>query len=237
MSDKKENVHAGHRQRMRKRFIEHGFEGYEPHEILEMVLYYAVPRKDTNLLAHQLLDRYDTFAKLCDTPIDLLMNDFGLSESAAVLIIMIPQLSSFYYESRKNAKYIDRFEAVEIFRPKFIGATVEKIGLALSDAKDNLIFCDIIASGSLTATNSPVRKIVDLALRHNARYAYIAHNHPSELCVPSSADLKATRVISETLDSVGVMLVDHIVFTSTEHFSIREQKQFLKFFVTKQYGI
>ena len=107
MSDKKENVHAGHRQRMRKRFIEHGFEGYEPHEILEMVLYYAVPRKDTNLLAHQLLDRYDTFAKLCDTPIDLLMNDFGLSESAAVLIKMIPQLSSFYYESRKNAKYID----------------------------------------------------------------------------------------------------------------------------------
>ena len=231
MSDRKENVHAGHRQRMRKRFIKHGFEGFEPHEILEMVLYYAIPRKDTNLLAHQLLDRYGTFAKVCDTPIDLLQKDFGLSESAAVLIKMIPQISSFYVDSRIDAKYIDMFEAVEVLRPKFIGANAEKVALALSDAKDKLIYCDIISTGSLNSTNTPVRKIVDLALRHNARYAYIAHNHPSELCTPSSTDLNTTRVVSETLDSVGVMLVDHIIFTATEHYSIREHRQFSKYFV------
>ncbi len=231
MSDKKENVHTGHRQRMRKRFIEHGFQGFEPHEILEMVLYYAIPRRDTNLLAHQLLDRYGTFAKVCDTPIDVLQKDFALSESAAVLIKMLPPLASFYTESRLDAQYIDMHEAVKVLRPKFIGATSEKIALALGDAKDHLIFCDVIAVGSLTSTDSPIRKIVDLALRHNARYAYIGHNHPSELCVPSKADIETTRKISETLNTVGVMLVDHIIFTATEHFSIRAHKNYSKAFV------
>ena len=112
MSEKNDNLHAGHRQRVRKRFIEHGFEGFEPHEILEMVLFYAIPRKDTNLLAHKLLERYGTFAKVCDAPVDVLQRDFGLTESAAVLLKMLPPLSSVYVSSHNDAEYIDRKVAV-----------------------------------------------------------------------------------------------------------------------------
>ncbi len=231
MSEKNDNLHAGHRQRVRKRFIEHGFEGFEPHEILEMVLFYAIPRKDTNLLAHKLLERYGTFAKVCDAPVDVLQRDFGLTESAAVLLKMLPPLSSVYVSSHNDAEYIDRKVAVELLQSRFIGATTEKVALALSDAKDRLIFCDIVIEGSLTSTELPLRRIVDLAMRSNARYAYMAHNHPSGLCVPSKADIAATRRASETLWSLGIMLVDHIIFTSTEYYSIRSYAHSYNVFV------
>ena len=237
MAENRDNVHSGHRSRMRKRFIEHGFQGMEQHEILEMVLYYGIPRKDTNQLAHRLLDRYGSFAKVCDTPVDVLQSDFGLSESAAVLLKMLPALAGVYADTKHGLQYIDMHAAVDILRPKFIGANVEKTAVALSDAKDRLILCDVVFEGTLSATETPIRKIVDLALRHNAKYVYIAHNHPSELCAPSRQDLETTRTISETLDGIGVVLVDHIIFTSTEHFSIRSQKHFAKVFVNKRYGI
>lgn len=231
MAEQKENVHAGHRQRVKKRFAEHGFKGMEEHQVLEMVLFYAIPRKDTNLLAHRLIDRYGSFSKVCDAPLDVLQNDFKLSESAAVLLKMIPELSRVYAESKLDLKYIDKTTVAEVLRPKFIGASSEKIALALSDAKDKLVFCDIVSDGSLSATELPVRKIVDSALRSNAKYAYIAHNHPSELCVPSRNDLEMTRVIASTLGSIGVKLVDHIIFTSTEFFSIRSYKHFESLFI------
>ena len=235
MADKQENVHAGHRARMKKRFIEHGFQGMEQHEILEMVLYYAIPRKDTNQLAHRLLDRYGCFAKVCDTPVDVLQRDFGLSESAAVLLKMLPELARVYVDSKSELKYIDMHTAVELLRPKFIGATVEKLAVALSNSNDKLLLCDVIFEGSISSTELPVRKIVDLALRHNAKYVYIAHNHPSELCAPSRQDLDTTQVISETLDGIGVVLVDHLIFTSTDYFSIRSHKHFSQVFVNKRY--
>ena len=230
MADKQENVHAGHRQRMRKRFIDNGFQGMEQHEILEMLLYYAIPRKDTNALAHRLLNRYGSFAKVCDAPVDVLQKDFGLTESAAVLLRMIPELARAYTDSRSNLEYIDKRVAPDILLPKFIGATVEKVALALSDANNKLVFCDIIAVGSITSSETPVRKIVDLALRHNARYAYLAHNHPSELCAPSSDDLEITKTVSDTLQKLGVKLIDHIIFTSTDYYSIRSYKHNLKYF-------
>ena len=230
MSEKNENVHAGHRQRMRKRFLEHGFEGFEPHEKLEMLLYYAVPRKDTNQLAHRLIDSYGTFAKVCDAPVDVLQKDYGLSEAAAVLLKMLPQLAAAYMESSLDAQCIDMKNAAEILRPKFIGATAEKVALALSDAKDSMLYCGVISSGSLTATDMPIRKVVDLALRMNARYAYIAHNHPSGMCSPSRADLEATLLLSKTLRSVGIILADHIIFSDTDYLSIRSKANLSKFF-------
>lgn len=88
-----DNEHSGHRERMRKKFIENGFDVFETHEALEMFLYYAIPRKDTNPLAHRLLDRYITVGGVCDAPIDELMKEFGLSENAAALLKMLPEMA------------------------------------------------------------------------------------------------------------------------------------------------
>lgn len=215
--------HTGHRQRLKKKFIENGLDVFEPHEALELYLFYAIPRKDTNPLAHRLLDKYDTISSVCDAPLDELENEFGLSESAAVFLKLLPQMSRLYNESKISYDNpIDPDKIGEMFMTKFIGRTNEETALMLGDAKGKMIYFNIVAKGSLNATELPVRKIVDLALRHNAKAAFIAHNHPSGSALPSPSDIEATKSLKDTLEAIGVNLVDHFIITSEDYVSLRE---------------
>ena len=222
MSKPSEHEHSGHRNRVRKKFIENGFDGFEPHEVLEMYLFYAIPRKDTNPLAHRLLDRYLTIGGVCDAPIDELMREFSLSQSAAVFLKMLPEMSRLYIESKMlDDNIIDYENLGEQFKNKFIGRTDEAVALMLGDAKGKMIYFGIISKGVLGSSNAPIRKIVDLSLRHNARSAFIAHNHPGGSAFPSRGDLEATKIIRETLLSVGVDLIDHFIITDDDYVSLR----------------
>lgn len=215
--------HTGHRQRLKKKFIENGFDVFEPHEALELYLFYAIPRKDTNPLAHRLLDKYMNISGVFDAPIDELKNDFGLSESSAIFLKMLPEMSRLYNESKisyDNA--IDPDKVGEMFMTKFIGRTSEETALMLGDAKGKMIYFNIIAKGSLNSTEMPIRKIVDLALRHNAKFVFMGHNHPSGTALPSKSDIEATKTAYEILQSVGVELIDHIIVTNEEYVSLRE---------------
>ena len=133
-----DNEHSGHRERMRKKFIENGFDVFETHEALEMFLYYAIPRKDTNPLAHRLLDRYITVGGVCDAPIDELMKEFGLSENAAALLKMLPEMARLYTESKMSHDNIIDYENLgKIFKAKFIGRTNECVALMIGDANNH----------------------------------------------------------------------------------------------------
>ena len=220
-----DNEHSGHRERMRKKFIENGFDVFETHEALEMFLYYAIPRKDTNPLAHRLLDRYITVGGVCDAPIDELMKEFGLSENAAALLKMLPEMARLYTESKMSHDNIIDYENLgKIFKAKFIGRTNECVALMLGDAKGKMIYFDIISKGSLNSSDMPVRKIVDLSLRHNARTAFIQNNHPSGPALPSGRDLDTTIVLKSTLATVGVELIDHFIITDDDYVSLRESR-------------
>ena len=215
--------HSGHRQRVRKKFIENGFDVFEPHEALEMFLFYAIPRKDTNPLAHRLLDRYLTIGGVCDAPIDELMEEFGLSESAAAYIKMLPEMSRLYNESKMSDDNIIDWDNVgEKIKTKFIGRTSEVVALMLGDAKGKIVFFDIVSKGSLNSSDVPIRKVVDLSLRHNAKFAILAHNHPSGSALPSSGDLKTTKKVFDTLESIGVALADHYIITDDDYVSLGE---------------
>lgn len=215
--------HSGHRQRVRKKFIENGFDVFEPHEALEMFLFYAIPRKDTNPLAHRLLDRYLTIGGVCDAPIDELMEEFGLSESAVAYIKMLPEMSRLYNESKMSDDNIIDYENLgKLFQTKFIGRTSEAVALMLGDAKGKMIYFNIISKGSLNSSDMPIRKIVDLSLRHNAKTAFLAHNHPSGTALPSHSDLLTTQTVRETLLSVGVDLIDHFIVTDDDYVSLRD---------------
>lgn len=215
--------HSGHRQRVRKKFIENGFDVFEPHEALEMFLFYAIPRKDTNPLAHRLLDRYLNIGGVCDAPIDELMSEFGLSESAAAYIKMLPEMSRLYNESKMSDDNIIDYENLgTLFQTKFIGRTSEAVALMLGDAKGKMIYFNIISKGSLNSSDMPIRKIVDLSLRHNAKTAFLAHNHPSGTALPSHSDLLTTQTVRETLLSVGVELIDHFIITDDDYVSLRD---------------
>lgn len=223
MASSNGNEHSGHRQRLKSKFIEKGLDVFDEHQVLEMLLFYAIPRKDTNPLAHRLLQRYGCFGKVCDAPIDELQKDFGLSQSAAVLLKMQSGLARLYTESKiSDNNFIDEESMGEMFRCKFIGRTSEAVAMVLADAKGRMIYSDIIATGSINSTEMPLRKMVDLAIRHNAKSVYIAHNHPSGSLLPSRQDLDTTMTISDTLCSVGVRLIDHYIVTDTGCLSLRE---------------
>ena len=190
-----------------------------------MCLFYAIPRKDTNALAHRLLDRYLTVAGVCDAPVDELMREFSLSQSCAVFLKMLPEFARVYKESKtENHNVIELEHLGEMFIDKFIGRTNEAVALMLGDAKGRMIFFDIIAKGSLNSSDVPLRKIVDLALRHNAKTAFLGHNHPSGSALPSQSDLNSTKIIRRTLDSIGVNLVDHYIVTEFDYVSLRESE-------------
>ena len=219
MAAAKGSEHSGHRERLRKRFIENGLDGFEDHQALELFLFYAIPRKDTNPLAHRLLERYRTICCVCDAPIDELQRDFGLSENAAALLKLLPEMSRLYNESRlQENNAIDLETLGDIVKQKFIGRTSEVVVLVLGDAKGKMVYFDVIAKGSVSSSDFPVRKIVELAIRHNAKIAFIAHNHPSGSALPS----QTTKLIAQVLRNVGVRLLDHYIVADGDYISLRE---------------
>ena len=221
MAEKKANVHSGHRKRVREKFLRDGIDSFEEHQVLEFLLFYAIPYKDTNELAHRLLDRYRSLAGVCEAPIDELMREFGLTETAAVLLKLVPDLSRRYIDSRFSVGTEIELETMgDVMKPKFIGRIEEVVVLALGNARGKLIFLDVVAKGSLNSTDVPIRRIVDIAIRHNAKSAFIAHNHPGGSLLPSGDDLDATRLIANTLASVGVKLIDHFIFADEHYVSL-----------------
>lgn len=225
MSTNKGNEHKGHRQRLKDKFIENGLDIFEPHEALELFLFYAIPQKDTNPLAHRLLDKYLTISGVCDAPIDELMKESGISKSAATLLKLLPEMSRLYNESKLNLNNVLELENVgDMFLTKFIGRTEECVALLLADAKGKIIYFNIISHGSISSTDVPVRKIVDLSLRLNAKSALIAHNHPSGNALPSKSDIETTRLIRVTLQNVGVSLIDHYIIADNDYISLRDSE-------------
>ena len=222
MSDESK-THEGHRQRMRQRYLATGFDSFQDHEILEMILYNCYSRINTNDIAHRLLDNFGSLSAVLEAPVDSL-KAAGLSERVAVYLRMIPDISRAYLDDRNNSKdkIISLDNIGEYFVTKFIGRIDEHLILLLMDAKCKELFCGVVASGSAIGSDVPVRQIVDLAMRYNATNAAIAHNHPSGVALPSKTDVTTTNTLHSTLSLVGVRLVDHIIVADNDFISLRE---------------
>ena len=136
------------------------------------------------------------------TDFSKLERDFGLSESAAALLKLLPEMSRLYNESKlSDTNLIDPETVGDMIARRFIGRTSEAVALLLGSAKGKILYFDIVAKGSVSSSDFPLRRIVDLAIRHNARTAYIAHNHPSGSLLPSRADIDVTKLLDSTLSS------------------------------------
>lgn len=223
MPDK--NLHKGHRQRMKSKFLLNGLDDFEQHQALELLLYYAIPRCDTNPMAHRLLDHFGSISAIFDAPVDAL-KEAGVSETTAALLKIIPEFSRLYLDDKYNNKnkIINFDHLIEYFSNKFVGRNEETVMLLLADAKGKEIFSGVIAKGSLNTSDVPIRKVVDLSLRYNAKTAVIAHNHPSGVAIPSIADIKTTKDIFDALDHVNVLLADHIIIADGDGISIAQSQ-------------
>ncbi len=219
--------HEGHRERMRKKFLKTGFETFEPHEILEMLLFYSVPRKDTNELGHMLIKEFDTFRSVCDADINELMKIKGITENSAVLIKMIPQLAKAYMASQEKNVYLKTTKAMsEYFVNRFLGETSERVRVVCLNDKLMLINETVIAEGSPGDVRINVRKIVEFTYQNKCENIVIAHNHPNGDALPSSDDIRATREIYKILKPIGVNLIDHIVVSGNDATSLKDSGAF-----------
>lgn len=217
------NVHDGHRARVRKRFLQYGLDNFETHEALELLLFYCVPMKNTSILAHKLLDAFGSLSAVFDAPYDALCQ-FGLTQTQATYLKLMPEITRLYIDDKHNSlnKVVDYNTVGDSILRKFIGRENENVLLLLLDAKGKEVFCGIVSTGSLNDTSLPIRKIVDYSLRYNAKSAIIAHNHPSGLALPSRDDLEATVNIKNALDLIGVRLLDHFIVADNDYVSLAQ---------------
>lgn len=220
------SIHSGHRERVKKQFLKNGLDSFEPHTVLELLLYYALPMKDTNPIAHALLQEFGSLSGVFDAPLEELVKVNGIGSSAAVLIKLIPQLSRRYEEDLDRDKTViySYDEAGRQLIKKFIGRQNEVVVLMLLDSKMRVLYCDVINEGTATAANIYIKKIVRLSVRYNAVYAVVSHNHPSGNCLPSKQDISTTQWIYKALDTVEVRLIDHIIVSGNDYLSIAKSK-------------
>lgn len=225
------NVHDGHRARVRKRFLQYGLDNFETHEALELMLYYCVPMKNTSVLAHKLLDAFGSLSAVFDAPYDALCK-FGLTETQATYLKLMPEIARLYIDDKHNNQ--DKVVSYDIIADsilrKFIGRESENVLLMLLDAKGKEVFCGIVSTGSLNDASLPIRKIIDFALRYNAKSAIIAHNHPSGVALPSREDLDATVNVKNALALIGVKLLDHFIVADNDCVSLAQSNVSPKLF-------
>ena len=215
-------VHEGHRSRKKEQFRAHGLDAFAEHEVLELLLYYAVPRQDTNPIAHALLDRFGSFAGVLDAAPTELMKVPGVKENSATFLSLLVQTGRYYQRNKlKNTTILTTIEQCGAYLiPYFHGRQNETVFLLCLDAKCKVLCCKEVGQGGTNSTGISIRKIVETAIGVNASTVVLAHNHPSGLAVPSPEDIQTTRRIAQALQAVDIVLADHIVIADDDYVSI-----------------
>ena len=217
-------IHDGHREKMRSRFLAAGLEPFADHEALELLLYYAIPRADTNPIAHRLLERFGSLSGVLEAAPDELLKIDGMGDTAAQLICLIPQLERRHFIDRSGKANIlnSTSKCGQYLVPFFHGEQEEVVYLLCLDAKCKALCCVPVHRGSITVASISVRKIVQAALNQNAASVVLAHNHPSGYALPSQEDLDTTRTLQTALQSVGIVLADHIIVADDDYVSLAD---------------
>ncbi len=218
------SIHDGHRQRLRERFILEGLDNFDELHVLELLLFYCMPRKDTNPIAHALLDQFGSFQGVLDASPRDLINVQGVGENVAVFLSLLKATWRYYeVKSSENNKALTTVEQCgKYLLPYFVNRNVETVFLLCLDAKCKVIGCRMVGEGSVNSANISVRKIVETALNANATSVVLAHNHPSGAAIPSPEDIQTTKRLGKALGAVEIVLVDHIVVADDDFVSIAQ---------------
>lgn len=215
--------HTGHRQRMRERFLKMGLDNFEQHEVLELLLTYSIPRKNTNIIAHKLIDTFGSISAVFDAPYEALTSVNGITENSATLIKMIPQILRFYKNGIDGSKCLNTIERVTgYFSVAFIGLTKEEFKVCCLDNGLNVISCTTVAKGTNKSAPISARLVAEAAFRANSSNVIIAHNHPDTYCTPSDADKAVTRKLRTALKAIDIDILDHIIVGKDGVLSFKE---------------
>lgn len=216
------NCHKDHRKRMRTRLLNSDRDTFEDHEILEMLLYYSVPRKDTNALAHTLLDRFGSFRGIIEADPKELMSIPMIAEHSVVFFSLISEFMRRYLcEEENNAVKYDTIEKIgEYFIKKYIGVNTETVYVMLLDNSLRLVECKKVHEGSVNSAGFDIRKIYQYATAKNVPNIVLAHNHPGGVAVPTSDDINSTVILVQGCEILGLNILEHIVVAGDKYIPI-----------------
>lgn len=217
-----QSVHAGHRDRLKQRFLEQGLDGFTDVQALELLLFYGIPRQDTNPIAHRLLDHFGSLSQVLEASPEELTRVGGIKEHSAVLLNLINQMGRLYLVDRaKRERVLPTIaDCARYLQPYFYGRLKETVFLLCLDAKCKALSCKEIGEGGINSAGISIRKVVETAIREGASTVVLAHNHPSGIAIPSPEDIQTTRRIAAALHSVEVVLADHIVVAEDDYVSM-----------------
>lgn len=226
------NIHSGHRDRMRARFIENGFEGMSDHEVIEMLLYYAIPRRNTNDIAHELIHRFNDIAGVLEAPLDQLMRVEGIGDNAAVFIKMMLPLLNRYHSKRSNKTVFDSIDkCARYLISKYAGIVKERISVLCLDSNCREAGYAVVSEGDAGSVSADRRQLVEAVLRYPTTVSVVlAHNHPGGMALPSREDLISTGELAKALKSLNILLIDHIIIAENDYVSLTSSPEFKKIF-------
>lgn len=219
----------GHRQRVKDRFRKEGLDNFEESHALELLLFYAIPRRDTKSIARRLLDRFGSLATVMEASSDALQRVEGIGPNAATFIRLVNEMGRYYMKSRdQNVEILNDLNACGEFLVKFFhGRRSESVWLLCLDAKCKLLACRQMSEGASSEVSVSPRQIMEIALDVNASSVILAHNHPGGYAEPSKADIMVTNHLSAVLAAMGMPLVDHIVVAENDFVSMRQSNTYI----------
>lgn len=209
---------------MMERFRRDGLDGFDQVQVLELLLFYCVPRRDTNELAHRLIDRFGSVSRVMDASVSELMKVQGIGEYAATFLHLTKEAGRYYRvdSTRKGVQIRDVEDCGRYMLPYFIGRQVETVFLLCLNANCNVICCREVGEGEINSAILSPRAVVEIALAEKASTVVLAHNHPSGVALPSQEDILATRRLAAALATVDVTLFDHLIIADEDFVSLAQ---------------
>lgn len=227
--EKKVNVHKGHRDKVKKRYYESGMTYMPDHNILEMLLFFGIPQKDTNPIAHELINKFGSYSGVLEAKLPELMAVKGMTENAACLITMILPLYKRYVSNlrKKKRKFESTQEIADFLRTMYLDTQNERIYVLCFDADEQLIACREASNGIKDSSSFDCNTMASIVLEVKAKKVIMAHNHPGGTLRPSSDDVAITEKMRVFLAYLDVQLLDHIIITDKSYFSMATSPSYI----------
>ncbi len=208
-----ENIHAGHRSRLRQRFIENGLDSFLPHQKLELLLFYAIPRGDTNVHAHRLLNEFETISDVFDADPKELCKVNGIGENAASLIGLIPQIYEDYDSIRSHRLSLNSYQKIcRYFESLFFEMRNEVICVACLDDSLGLVRFAITDVKKCATHTDTVRYITNELLKINCTQCMIATNRPYRSNKLTAYEYEHIKAIMRHLEALNIKLAEYVVY-------------------------
>lgn len=219
--EEKENIHKGHRERLRETTNTIGFENLPEHQQLELLLSFVIPRKDTNPIAHDLIKKFGSFSAVLDANPKNLMQVKGIGEVAANLISVCGKIPFAYRISKMKQKTVLTCpsQIINYFEDIAVSSSTEKFYIIYLNTKNEVIKYEIFGDNSLDKVSIDFRDLIQKVLMYNSKGVIVCHTHPEGSANPSRQDLEFTKQLFVALSIIGIKLCDHIIFATTENFS------------------